>query len=105
MTRGAALAWLAARLPSRPEALAIHMTRSVAAGPSLALEAASTMADAMAALGVSTLAAVTAGGSEGAELAMDLLAADAFVTYAFEAAGEEDVSVGPLVERLLQEAV
>lgn len=104
MTRSAALAWLAARSPSRPDALAVHMTRSVQNCPSSALAAASTMADAMAVLGLVTLAAVTAAGSEGPELALELLAADAFVTYAFEAAGEEDVSVGPLVERLLHEA-
>ena len=36
-------------------------------------------------------------------LALDLLAADAFVTYAFEAAAEEGVEVAPLVSRLLAE--
>ncbi len=98
------VAWLAARSPARPDALDAHMMKWVKGCPVGALDGSPTMADAMGVLGVATLAAVTSGGSEGPELALELLAADAFVTYAFEAAAEEGVSVGLLVERLLSEA-
>jgi hypothetical protein len=98
------VAWLAARSPARPDALDAHMMTWVATCPPGALDAAPTMAEAMGVLGVATLAAVTSGGAEGPELALELLAADAFVTYVFEAAAEEGVSVGPLVTHLLSEA-
>ena len=104
MTRGDVLVWLANRLPARPDALVLKMMLSVNDCPTGALDPAQTMAEAMGILGVAALAAVTAEGSEGPDLALELLAADAFVTYAFEAAAEEDVSVAPLVERLLHEA-
>jgi hypothetical protein len=97
-------AWLASRLPARPAALAAQMTRSVAACPRGALEAATTMADALGVLGAATLRAVASQERASAELALELLAADGFVTYAFEAAAEEGVDVGPLAARLLGEA-
>ena len=103
MTRADALIWLANRTPARPDALVLKMMLSVQECPAGALEGAPTMSEAMGVLGVAALDAVTAEGSEGPELALELLAADAFVTYAFEAAAEEDVSVGRLVERLLHE--
>lgn len=104
MTRGDVLVWLADRSPARPDALVLKMMFSVQDCPVDVLDRSSTMADAMGALGVAALAAVTAEGSGGSDLALELLAADAFVTYAFEAAAEEGVRVGPLVERLLHEA-
>ena len=104
MTRGDALLWLSNRQPARPDALVLKMILSVQDCPAGVLDAAGTMAEAMGVLGVAALRAVTAEGSAGSELALELLAADAFVTYAFEAAAEEGVSVSPLVERLLHEA-
>lgn len=104
MTRGDALLWLSNRLPTRPDALVLKMMLSVRDCPAGALDEAPSMAEAMGVLGVAALAAVTAGATDGCDLALELLAADAFVTYAFEAAAEEGVSVGPLVERLLREA-
>jgi len=104
MTHGEALLWLADRSPARPDALVLKMMQSVKDCPSAVLELAPTMADAMGSLGLAALAAVTAAGSEGPDLALELLAADAFVTYAFEAAAEEGVSVAVLVDRLLHEA-
>lgn len=103
MTRNDALVWLSNRAPARPDALALHMMLSVRDCPDGAIDRAPTMAEAMGALGVAALSAVTAGQAEGPDLALQLLAADAFVTYAFEAAAEEGVSVGPLVEQLLRE--
>jgi hypothetical protein len=38
-------------------------------------------------------------------VALDLLAADSFVTYAFEAAAEEGLDVGPVAAHLLERAV
>jgi hypothetical protein len=50
------------------------------------------LADQLAWLGQRFLARVTAQSAGGRELALDLLAADALVTYAFEAQAEADVS-------------
>jgi hypothetical protein len=104
VTRGEVLVWLSNRRPERPDALILKMLLSVKGCPAASLERATTMAEAMGVLGMSALKAVTAEGTAGPELALELLAADAFVTYAFEAAAEEGVSVGPLVDRLLHEA-
>ncbi len=77
MTRGEVLAWLESRRPAPPEAL--HLS----------------------AVGRELLARVAASPRGGRELALDLLAADAFVTYAFEAQAEADVGgLAALVERV-----
>lgn len=102
MTRDAVAAWLAARRPAPPAALAARLTHALAAYSEERLRAAGTMAEAMADLGLATLAGLK--GGESAELALDLLAADGFVTYAFEAAAEEGVNVESLATRLLTEA-
>lgn len=99
MTRAEVMAWLESREPVPPPVLAERLTRVVAAVPEEMLAGA--MSDAASALGLSTLGAVTDGGQSGEELALDLLAADAFVTYAFEAAAEEGRPVAELAERLL----
>jgi len=59
------------------------------------------MTEAMRVLGLTTLATVGTGDDD--QTALTLLAADAFVTYAFEAAAEERLPVAPLVSRLLAE--
>ena len=104
MTRADAHAWLRTRRPERPAALAARMTVLVDAVDGAALEEVATMAEAMALIGVDLLARVAGSADPQAKgLALDLLAADAFVTYAFEAAAEDDVDVGPMVRRLLTE--
>ncbi len=96
-------AWLAARSPQRPAALAARMAELIDAGRPAPPEASRTMAETLSTLGLQALAGVTAA-PPGARIALDLLAADAFVTYAFEAASEEGEDVAPLVARLLREA-
>jgi len=103
MTRAAVEQWLAARQPLRPTSLELQMTRSIAACAPGSIEAAPTMAAALGLVGVAVLDVVAAAPSPSPELAMQLLAADAFVTYAFEAAAEEGVSVAPMVAQLLAE--
>jgi hypothetical protein len=104
MTADQVEVWLTARRPERPGPLSAQMSRLLRSSDEAALEAAPTMAEALAVLGATVLAAVGGREPDGPALAMDLLAADAFVTYAFEAAAEEGASVEPLVQRLLREA-
>ena len=104
MNRDAVELWLFARRPERPFPLAVHMTECVDLSVS-EVEAASSMTQAMSVLGIATLKRVVQRRSAGERHALELLAADAFVTYAFEAAAEENVAVPPLVSQLLKEAV
>ena len=104
MKRDAIEAWLRARRPERPGALTLQMSRSVGACPTGALDEAASMSAALGVLGLRTLALVTRAQTPDAQLALELLAADAFVTYAFEAAAEEDVAVAPFVCWLVREA-
>lgn len=96
--------WLAARVPQRPWSLEVQMSRSVSRCPAAPLEPLGTMAAALGFLGIDALRTVAASGSDSPDLALELLAADAFVTYAFEAAAEAGVPVAPLVAQLLAEA-
>jgi hypothetical protein len=82
MTRGEVLAWLETRRPVPPTTLRDHLRGAVHDAP-LRLDAH------LAELGRELLAKVAARPAGGRELALDLLAADAFVTYAFEAQAEE----------------
>lgn len=92
MTRTAVLAWLGTRRPAPPDALRAQIERAVTDSP-LPLSAH------LAELGRVLLGRVASRPEGGRELALDLLAADAFVTYAFEAQAEEDVgSVARLAE-------
>src|SRR5205085_10163733 len=93
--------WLAARQPSRPASLTAQMTRLIADCPRNELNAAGSMADAMGALGAFTVRRVSNTEASTPDLALELLAADACVTYAFEAAAEEGVEVVSLAQRLL----
>ena len=101
MTRERVLAWLASREPAAPAELAARLERCVAALPEERLG--DTMTRAMSALGVFALEGSLAKGETGDEAAMDLLTADAFVTYAFEAAAEEGLDVNPVAAKLLEE--
>ena len=97
MTRGAVLAWLEARRPVAPPALRAHVEAAVTDGDL-------PLPDQLALLGRRVLARVTARPEGGRELALDLLAADALVTYAFEAQAEADVAgLAGLAERVTRE--
>jgi hypothetical protein len=76
-------AWLAARQPAAPQRIAAH----VAAAADLKGD----LPEQLALAGVALLNHVVAHPDGGRELALDLLAADALVTYAFEAQAEADV--------------
>ncbi len=84
MTRAAVLEWLARRRPAPPDTLRAHLAAAVT-------DRAGALADHLALEGAALLARVTESPGSGRERALDLLAADAFVTYAFEAQAESDV--------------
>ena len=87
MTRAEVLAWLHSRRPAPPPTLRERLRSAVHDAPGgLAVH--------LACLGQELLDRVTSQPSGGRELALDLLAADAFATYAFEAQAEE----GPIHE-------
>jgi hypothetical protein len=97
VTPSEVLAWLDARRPAPPAALRDRLNRAVAqTTPQAPLPLY------LAELGRELLARVASRPTGGRELALDLLAADAFVTYAFEAQAED--GVGNLA-RLAEEAV
>lgn len=84
MTRIEVLAWLDGRRPAPPATLRAQIERAVTdAKPPLPAH--------LAELGRALLDRVTSRPDGRRELALDLLAADAFITYAFEAQAEQDV--------------
>jgi len=83
VTRTELLAWLDARRPAPPPTLRAHLGRRAQDGPGV-------LPDHLADAGRALLARVLARPEAGRELALDLLAADALVTYAFEAQAEHD---------------
>lgn len=83
MTRTELLAWLDARHPVPPPTLRAHLGRRAEDGPG-------GLPDDLADAGRALLARVLARPEAGRDLALDLLAADALVTYAFEAQAEQD---------------
>jgi len=98
--RTAFAAWLQSRRPAPPRDLAAKLAECLAAAPD-ALLAAGSLAEVAGRLGVATLRTAVARQDATEAAAMDLLAADAFVTFAFEAAAEEGADLGALVRRLL----
>lgn len=90
MTRDEVLAWLDARRPAPPGALRDRLEGAV---DQLLPAPGSPLPAYLARLGQELLAKVASRPDGGRELALDLLAADAFVTYAFEAQAEEDVGM------------
>lgn len=105
MTKDQVAEWLAERRPAPPAELAERLRRALASFPEERLAPAATMTEAMAALGRTTLAAVAGRQDPSTDHALNLLAADAFVTYLFEAAAEEDVDMEPVIAQLLREVV
>lgn len=89
MTRDAVVTWLAARRPAAPPTLVEPMTRWLVDSPA-------SLPDHLAQAGRALLNRVLVRPQGGRELALDLLAADALVTYAFEAQAEVDA--GALVQ-------
>lgn len=86
MTRDAVLAWLGSRRPAPPGALRERLQSAV---DQLLPAPGSPLPAYLAQLGRELLERVVARPEGGRELALDLLAADAFATYAFEAEAEE----------------
>src|SRR2546428_885670 len=85
MTRQEVLAWLDERRPAPPPALRAHLEAAVVDAPD-------PLPEHLARLGSDLLARVASHPAGGREVALDLLAADAFVTYAFEAQAEAAVT-------------
>ena len=98
MTRREVLAWLEARRPIPPDALRACLEAAVTDAelpPLLPLP------DQLAVLGRRVLGRVAGRPEGGRELALELLAADAFITYAFEAQAETDATgLAGLAERI-----
>jgi hypothetical protein len=82
MTRDQVLSWLDTRRPVPPPALRERLRSAVHDAPG-------GLVTHLAHLGDELLDRVAARPTGGRELALDLLAADAFATYAFEAQAEE----------------
>jgi hypothetical protein len=87
MTRAEVLAWLDTRKPAPPKALRERLERAV---HELLPAPGSLLPVYLARLGQELLDRVTAQPAGGRELAIDLLAADAFATYAYEAQAEDE---------------
>lgn len=103
MTREEVAAWLVGREPAAPAALAARLGALAREAPPALLGA--TMTETMGALGRWTLDRSLGRGETGPDVALDLLAADAFVTYAFEAAAEESADVPRSVTELITRMV
>ena len=88
MTRAQLAHWLDERRPTPPPTLRAHLDAAVAS-----LEPAdAALPDQLASLGRRLLERVASAPGQPRAHALDLLAADALVTYAFEAQSEADVS-------------
>jgi hypothetical protein len=88
-------AWIRARLPEAPAALVSCIGDLLAAHPEWDALA---RAEAFTAASEELLGRVLHGNAMARACALDLLAADACVTYAFEAAAEEPASIGARAE-------
>lgn len=86
MTRERVLAWLDTRRPPPPPALRERLQSAV---HQVLLAPGSPLPAYLEQISRALLAGVSARPGGGRELALDLLAADAFITYAFEAQAEE----------------
>jgi len=83
VTRAEVLAWLDTRRPVPPQSLRERLRSAVHDAPE-------DLVPHLARLGRELLDGVAARPAGGRELALDLLAADAFATYAFEAEAEHE---------------
>lgn len=83
MTRAELLAWFESRRPIPPPTLGAHLSRQAEDAPAV-------LPEHLAAQGCALLQRVLDRPDGARELALDLLVADALVTYAFEAQAEAD---------------
>ena len=98
MTRREVLAWLEARRPVPPDALRAGLEAAVSGAE---LSPTAPLPDQLALLGRRVLGRVVGRPAGGRELALELLVADAFITYAFEAQSEVDAAgLATLAERI-----
>ena len=98
MTRREVLAWLEARRPVPPDALRVCLEAAVTDGE---LSPRVPLPDQLALVGRRVLGRVVDRPEGGRELALELLAADALITYAFEAQAELDAAgLATLAERI-----
>lgn len=96
MTRREIQAWLRERRPAPPAALQRHLEAAVG-------ESEERLPDHLAETGAVLLRQVAQASDRGRDVALDLLAADAFITYAFEAQAEADVAgLDSLAKRVAQ---
>jgi len=94
VTRAELLAWFESRRPMPPPTLRAHLGRQAEEGPAV-------LPEHLAAQGCALLLRVLDRPDGARELALDLLVADALVTYAFEAQAEVDTRVlGSLAQRI-----
>ena len=91
-------AWLATRVPVPPTAIARRLREVL--GSRLAVPAAD-LTDVFLLAGEGLLALLLVAGRTSRETALDLLCADAFVTYAFEAASDDPDRVQPRALRAM----
>jgi hypothetical protein len=98
MTRREVLAWLEARRPLPPDELRACLEAAVIDGE---LSPGVPLPDQLALVGRRVLGRVVGRPEGGRELALELLAADALITYAFEAQAELDAAgLATLAERI-----
>jgi hypothetical protein len=88
VTRAELVTWLEARRPAPPETLRRHLVAAIDDSPL-------PLPEQLAEAGRTLLQRVITRPEGGRELALDLLAADALVTYAFEAQAEADAGALP----------
>ena len=88
-------AWLDARRPAPPENLAARVRRAL--GPSLERPESDAVASCLGAV-EKLLLSLRDDPEAGREVALDLLAADALVTYAFEAAAEDPLTLAEVAQ-------
>lgn len=100
MTAAEVQAWLSTRQPAPPSALAERLDALLTCF-SDRLTALSGLSDSLAAVALWTLDSLEGRDPRAESVALDLLAADAFVTYAFEAAAEAGEDVGQVAETVL----
>lgn len=92
-------AWVRSHSADAPVALLSRVEAVLGADP---VSASLPVADALLKASETLLASVLAGEGEGREVALDLLAADACVTWAFEAAAADPMSLSARAERAMQ---
>ena len=87
--------WLATRAPKPPENLAARITRAL--GPAASADEGDTVIACLDATMV-LLASLRDDPDAGREVALDLLAADALMTYAFEAAAQDPLTLSAVAK-------